>query len=183
MTPPDWTACTEEQFWSYIAWHLDKAGIGSVLVGGAVVAIYTEGLYRSGDIDLVLEGFPAKAVAEVLSPLGFRPTRRYWAHPECPHLYVEFPPGPVSLGEEFPVIPAEMEKDGRKLKLLSPTDCVKDRLAAWIHWKSRATLDQAALVATRQQNAIDFDQVREWCRREGAPKAFDDLLEAMRGVG
>jgi hypothetical protein len=160
-----------------------QAGIGSVLAGGAVVAIYTEGLYRSGDVDLLLEGFPAKAVADVLTPLGFHQRRRYWAHPKRPHLYVEFPPGPVSLGEEFPVTPAELEKDGRMLKLLSPTDCVKDRLAAWIYWKSRATLDQAALVATRQRNAIDFDQVSDWCRREGAPKAFDDLLEAMRSVG
>lgn len=112
MTEPDWTTCTEEEFWSFVAWHLSAAGIDSVLVGGAVVAIYTEGLYRSGDIDLVLEGFPARSVASILSPLGFRQSGRHWAHPACTHLYVEFPPGPVSLGEEFPVTPAEKERTG-----------------------------------------------------------------------
>ena len=40
-----------------MGWHLEGAGIGSVLVGGAVVAIHTEGLYRSGDLDLVPDHF------------------------------------------------------------------------------------------------------------------------------
>lgn len=38
-----------------MAWHLEGEGIRSVLVGGAVVAIYTEGLYRSGDLGAVRE--------------------------------------------------------------------------------------------------------------------------------
>ncbi|WP_338288294.1 hypothetical protein [Luteolibacter sp. LG18] len=183
MTEPDWKSCNEEDFWSYIAWHLSKAGIESVLVGGAVVAIYSEGLYRSGDVDLVLEGWPLKPVAEVLEPLGFRPSGRHWSHPSCAHLYLEFPPGPVSLGEQYPVIPAELEKEGQRLKLLSPTDCVKDRLAAWIHWKSRSRLDQAALVASRQDGAVDFEEVRRWCGKEGAPTAYDDLLAAVQNLG
>jgi len=32
---------------------LDQAGIESVLVGGAVVAVYTKGAYRSGDLDFI----------------------------------------------------------------------------------------------------------------------------------
>jgi len=183
MTEPDWSCCNEEEFWAYIAWHLDKAGIDSVLVGGAVVSIYTEGLYRSGDVDLVLESFPGNGISDVLAPLGFHPSGRHWSHPACTHLYVEFPPGPVSLGEEFPVIPSEIEKDGRRLKLLSPTDCVKDRLAAWIHWKARSRLDQAALVAIRQRKVIDIEKVRNWCLKEGAPDAYKDLEIAMQSIG
>jgi hypothetical protein len=53
MQPPDLSRCTEEELWHYVAWHLEGEGIHSVLVGGAVVAIYTEGLYRSGDLDMV----------------------------------------------------------------------------------------------------------------------------------
>jgi hypothetical protein len=45
MEAPDWSHCTEEELWLYVAWHLEGEGIRSVLVGGAVVAIYTEGLY------------------------------------------------------------------------------------------------------------------------------------------
>lgn len=55
MQPPDWQRCTEAELWRYVAWHLEGEGIRSVLVGGAVVAIYTEGLYRSGDLDMIAD--------------------------------------------------------------------------------------------------------------------------------
>jgi ABC-type transport system substrate-binding protein len=53
LKEPDWKNCTEKELWEYVASHLSKNGIDTILVGGAVVAIYTEGLYRSGDLDLV----------------------------------------------------------------------------------------------------------------------------------
>ena len=54
MKEPNWKTCSEEELWKYVATHLAKNGIDTILVGGAVVAIYTEGVYRSGDLDLVL---------------------------------------------------------------------------------------------------------------------------------
>ena len=35
MKEPDWKSCTEEQLRKYVAFHLAKDGIDSVLVGGA----------------------------------------------------------------------------------------------------------------------------------------------------
>ena len=57
MNEPNWENCNERELWQYVAWHLDGEGIYSVLVGGAVVAIYTEGLYQSGDLDMVPDDF------------------------------------------------------------------------------------------------------------------------------
>src|ERR1035437_9689072 len=157
MNPPNWNHCTEEELWHYIAWHLEGAGIQSVLVGGAVVAIYTEGLYRSGDLDIVPDDFQRSRIAEVLRSLGFTPDKsRYFKHPECSHLFLEFPKGPVEIGEAYPVIPDEIEVEGRRLRLLSPTDCVKDRLAGYIHWGSRANFDQAVLICLRQRDRVDL---------------------------
>ena len=70
MDEPDWTTCTEEQLWRYVAWHLEGAGIRSVLVGGAVVAIHTEGLYRSGDLDMVPDDLGRGRLPEVLARLA-----------------------------------------------------------------------------------------------------------------
>jgi hypothetical protein len=39
-----------------------------------------------------------------------------------------------------------------------PTDCVKDRLAAFYHWGDRQGLEQAILVL--KTNAIDIDSVK-----------------------
>ncbi|MES2661222.1 MAG: hypothetical protein V4689_21560 [Verrucomicrobiota bacterium] len=180
MTPPDWKTCDEGELWRFVAWHLEGAGIQTVLVGGAVVAIYSEGLYRSGDLDMVLDRHRRSEVTEALKEIGFFPDKsRYFKHPECKHLYVEFPPGPVELGEEHPVYPAEIPVEGRILRLLSPTDCVKDRLAAYIHWKLRDNFRQAVLVARRQKDRIDFQNLAAWCEREGGAVAYAELLDEL----
>jgi hypothetical protein len=163
-----------------VAWHLEGKGIRSVLVGGAVVAIYTEGLYRSGDLDMVPDDLGRNRLTEALGKIGFEPTQsRYFKHPECNHLFLEFPRGPVEIGEEYPVIPAEIELEGRKLRLLSPTDSVKDRLAGYIHWKSRANFDQALLICQRQMDRVDLDAVCDWCAGEGGISAFEELVNRL----
>ena len=184
MKAPDWQRCTEEELWHYVAWHLEGAGIGSVLVGGAVVAIYTGGLYRSGDLDLIADGFHRGRLAEALREIGFEPSKsRYFKHPKCPHLFLEFPRGPVEIGEEFPVIPDEIEIEGRRLRLLSPTDCVKDRLAGYIHWNSRANFDQALLICRSQAQRVDLNRVERWCQSEGGLNAFRELEIRLKEIG
>jgi hypothetical protein len=184
MDRPDWNQCSEEELWRYVAWHLEGAGIESVLVGGAVVAIYTEGLYRSGDLDLVVHSLDRGKVADALAKIGFETTRsRYYKHPKCDHMFLEFPPGPVELGNEHPIYPAVQEIEGRALKILSPTDCVKDRLAGFIHWNARDLLDQAALVCLRQTHRIEWKEIERWCEAEDGKDAFIELQKAVeRGV-
>lgn len=180
MSAPDSKSCSEEELWRYVASHLETKGIGTVLVGGGVVAIYTDGLYRSGDLDLIAEERFRKRLPDVLAKIGFLPSKsRYFKHPECEHLFLDFPPGPVEIGEEYPVTPASIEHEGRPLKILSPTDCVKDRLAGYIHWKSRANFEQAVLVCRSQHDRIDLRSVERWCRAENAGDTYRELAEAL----
>lgn len=65
--------CTEEELWKYIAVHLKSKGIDTILVGGAVVSIYSKGLYRSGDLDFVLGSLFTKGLPEARKTL---PTSR-----------------------------------------------------------------------------------------------------------
>lgn len=181
MNPPDWPNCREEELWSYVAWHLEAAGIETVMVGGAVVAVYTDGIYQSGDIDLVPDDTMRDGIVGVLVEIGFARRGRHFVHPSCPQLFVEFPNGPVSIGEEFPIEPDERVVEGQRLKLLSPTDCVKDRLAAFIHWKARDCFDQAILVCRQQAARIDWGGLERWCAGEGSrgKEAFAELRAAM----
>jgi hypothetical protein len=182
MQAPNWKECTEEEAWQFVAWHLEGEGIHSVLVGGAVVAIYTAGLYRSGDLDMVPDELGRNRLSEVLAKIGFTPTKsRYYRHPDCSHLFLEFPRGPVEIGEQYPVVPDEIMVEGRKLRLLSPTDSVKDRLAGYIHWNSRANFDQALLICRQQMQRVKLDVVRDWCIQEGGLHAFDELISNLSG--
>lgn len=180
VTEPVWENAKEEEVWKYVAWHLSEAGIEAVLVGGAVVAIYSEGLYRSGDLDMIPDEFQRDRIWGVLEKIGFEKTQgRYYGHPRCQHLFVEFPRGPVELGEQFPIEPAEELVAGRMLKILSPTDCVKDRLAGFIHWGTRDLFDQAVLVCQRQAKRILWNELRQWCEGEGDEEVFKKLREAV----
>jgi len=69
--------CTEEELWKYVAIELAKNGVDVILVGGAVVSIYSEGAYRSGDLDFVLNDFSRQKLDEVLTNLGFNKSGRF----------------------------------------------------------------------------------------------------------
>lgn len=172
MKEPDWTRCTEEEVWKYVATHLARNGIDTVLVGGAVVAIYSDGAYRSGDLDLVQVTYLDKRLPELMREIGFEVREsRHYNHPRCRHVFVEFVSGPPGIGEDTRITPAEVKVDGTVIRLYSPTDCIRDRLASYIHFKAMECLDQAVLVA--RKHPYDRTKVKKWCKDEGAPDAYD----------
>ena len=57
---------------------------------------------------------------------------------------------------------AKMEFETGKLFLLSATDCVKDRLAAYYYWDDLQSLEQAVLVAKSKE--IDISEIRRWSK-------------------
>jgi hypothetical protein len=65
---------------------------------------------------------------------------------------------------------AEIDTEAGVLRLLTPTDCIKDRLAAYYHWDDEQCLQQAVWVA--QQNEFDLESVREWSIKESAEDKF-----------
>lgn len=176
MKEPNWAIATEKEVWEYVAWHLAKNNIETLLVGGAVCAIYSEGIYRSGDLDLVSLSVFDEKIPEIMESIGFEKTGRHYTHPNC-HLFVEFVAGPVGIGEDTKIKPDKREVEGQTLYIYSPTDCIRDRLASYIHFRARECLDQAALVAERFP--FNKKKVKDWCRTEGAPQAYDDLMKKL----
>lgn len=175
----DFKICTEKELWEYVAVHLKKNGIDTVLVGGSVVAIYTDGAYQSGDLDFVKTSMFVTKLEEVMSELGFKKHGRHYVHPKCRHLFVEFPGGPpLGIGEDNTIVPDEVEVEGTVIKILSPTDCVKDRLASYIYFKTQDGMDQALLVAKNQD--VNFPSIKKWCAGEGHPEVFNEFVRALK---
>ncbi len=141
-----------------------KNRIPVVLSGGACVSIYTQNKYTSYDLDFVLETPVSRSkVRAVLSALGFCEEGRHFRHPRTPYI-VEFLLPPLSVGQEPVREILEIRRGGKSLRLLSPTDCVKDRLAAFYHWNDRPSLDQAVLVCRDAE--VDLREVRRWSLSE-----------------
>jgi hypothetical protein len=170
--------CTEEELWKFVASHLKTRNIDTVLVGGAVVSIYTEGAYESGDLDLILTNFFVKNLPEVMKEIGFLKKDRHYIHPECSHLFVEFPKGPLEIGDDLKILPQEHEIEGKTIKILSPTDCVKDRLATYIYFKDRVGIEQAVMVAGK--HPVNLEAIESWCKKEKAQDVFQEFIESLK---
>lgn len=154
----------------YVSDYLRKNGINTVLSGGACVAIYTKNKYTSYDLDFVMESFSVrKSINSILEKIGFIEHGRYFVHEETP-FFLDFLVPPLSVGEEPVKEIVSIKKKNMILKLLSPTDCIKDRLAAFYHWNDIQSLDQAILVAKR--NKIDLKEIERWSINEGMIDKF-----------
>jgi len=175
----DFKSCTEEELWKYVASNLKKKGIDTVLVGGAVVSIYSEGAYQSGDLDFVKMNMFEKGIPKAMNELGFeKKSQRHYAHPGCTHLFIEFPSSFLEIGEDNQITPDEVEIEGVKIKILNPTDCVKDRLASYIHFNARECLDQAVLVA--KKHPVNLNKIKKWCKGEKGESHWNDFLVKLK---
>jgi len=179
----NFNSCTERELWEYVAVSLSKNGIPTILVGGAVAAIYSEGAYRSGDLDIIIESnkISDKYLSESMNSIGFKKSGRHWIHPDCNHLYVEFVSPPLAIGDDYLIKPIEIKIYGQAIKILSAEDCVRDRLASYVYFKAKECLDQAYLVANKQK--IDIKNISKWAKVEGkemenAINELKDKLEA-----
>jgi len=161
----------------YISDYLRKRGIDTILSGGACVSIYSGQRYLSYDLDFVLISYVhRKDIKAALDEIGFKERDRHFVHKDTPY-FIEFLSPPPSVGDEPVREIAEIKKGKMVLKLLSPTDCVKDRLAAYYHWDDRPSLDQAVLVC--QSQPVDLSEVQRWSVKEGMNKKFKIFRKAL----
>lgn len=132
----------------------------------------------SYDLDFVLlDTSQKKRVGETLEKIGFKPDGRHFRHRGVPFI-VEFLSPPLSVGEEPVKEIHTIEENHRKLRLLSPTDCVKDRLGAYFHWNDRPSLEQAVMVGLAQK--INLEEIKRWSIKEGMKDKYRDFLRELK---
>lgn len=133
-----------------------------------MVSIYSENEFQSYDLDFIT----SHAIKELVAPLatlGFvRGTGRHFTHPRTPYL-VEFPPGQLMVGDQAINRIHELKTAMGAIRLLTPTDAVKDRLSAFFYWSDRQSLAQALAITRRQP--VDLADIEGWVNREPAPAA------------
>jgi hypothetical protein len=164
---------TQVELAAYVQSHLLKAGIRVVLSGGASVSFYSNNAYVSHDLDLINIGFvKRKQIQTALDKLGFKEHGRHFIHPDTDFI-VEFPDGPLSVGEEPVKEIVEVKFSTGTLSVISATDCVKDRLCAYYFWNDNQGLAQAVLVA--KNNKVDFRKIERWSKAEGKSKEYREF--------
>jgi len=171
------TKTTIEELGAIVCQALKDAGIEAFLSGGAVVSIYTKNKYESYDLDFITFG-DRKKIKKIMEALGFvQDKSRHFIHPKSVY-FVEFPGSATMIGGERISEFHERKVKTNTLKLLTPTDCIKDRLAAYIHWNDKQGLEQAVMVAQNQE--FKQTKVKQFCKSEGNVGAYEDFLERLR---
>ena len=161
-----------------VASALRAEGIRAVLTGGACVSLYTRGVYHSKDIDFVLETQVTRAeLDDAMGTAGFSRRGDRYEHDHV-RFYVEFPPGPLAIGNDLAIRPVEIRRFGLRALALSATDCCRDRLAAFYHWNDRQSLRSAVLVALR--NRVRMGAIEQWSHREGATSGLQEFRREVQ---
>jgi hypothetical protein len=154
---------------------LKKDGIDAVLVGGACVSIYSENRYQSSDLDFATYE-EMKPIEKALTKLGFKRIGRQFSHLDCEFL-IDFVNPPISIGHEAVHEFSTLKTPTGTIRLLSPTDCAKDRLAAYFHWNDAQALEQSLMVA--ENHKIDLKDLKRWAKAEGFEKKLEEFLKRI----
>ncbi len=129
----------------------------------------------SNDVDLVVESASSrKMIDEAMNEMGFSEVGKSYTLPGTDY-FVEFPPGPVTVGTEPVKVIKEIPLSTGILRIISATDSVKDRLAAYYHWGDEQCLYQARLI--KHNINVDLIEIERWSRGEGIEKEFHFFME------
>jgi hypothetical protein len=162
---------------AFVSTHLRINGIACVLSGGGCVSIYTANRYHSFDLDFIENvSSDRKEIRKIMGEIGFLEKNRYFKHPGNDYL-IEFPQGPLSVGGQTIQKTVTLSFSTGKLILLSPTDCIKDRLAAYYHWNDKQCLEQARMVS--ESRRINIEEIKRWSIAENRLEDFKKIREML----
>lgn len=151
--------------------------IRAVLTGGACASLHSRGEYLSQDLDYIIQGSVTRTqLDQAMAATGFRREGAQYRHPKTP-FFVEFPAGPLAIGDDDLVEPVEVNVGGVTVVALSATDSCRDRLAAFYHWRDIQSLRVAAVIARRQP--VDLAAIRRWSRQEGRASEYREFEVEM----
>ena len=149
-----------------VATHLRDHDIQVVLVGGLAVELYSENIYLTKDIDMVDISYakPAK-LHKAMAEIGFEKSGRIFVCAST-DITVEFPSPPISVGDELVTETTTVDTPAGALSVLFARDVIKDRLAAYIHWRDKPSLVQALAVLIKYPE--EADAIAAFCEAEGS---------------
>ena len=160
----NWERISLKELAALVSTALRDDGIDAILVGGACVSLYTNNRYQSFDLDFVTHS-PVKEVTPPMRKIGFRrESTRHFTRKDCP-FFIEFVAPPAAIGDAPVTDRHVMRTKYGNILMLTASDSVKDRLAAYFHWKDPQSLEQAVLIAKSRK--VDMKEIRRFSREEG----------------
>lgn len=157
---------------------LEECGLGRVIVvGGYAVELYSGGAYRTGDVDVIVEG--GGALLRRALGLIEEWRERVWVHRALSYAIDIVSP---SYGK--PKQPVVLEVGGKRVYVEPPEECIVSALAACVYWGSDLDCEKAAMVMAAQWDVIDWEYLERRCVEEGVAEKLEEVkrvVESVRG--
>ena len=159
---------------------LSHAGTTAVLTGGGAATLSAPEAIQSYDLDFILTAYGGDGSAgEALAALGYSLRGQHYEHSTSQFL-LEYPPGPLAIGDELITKWTTLKEGDRLLHLLTATDSCRDRLAAFYHFHDRSALQQALAIQGAQPERTDLELIERWSKREGQVERCAEFLQSAR---
>lgn len=155
---------------SIVSQAFEAEGLRCTLVGGSAIEVYAPGIFKSGDIDLVIEELRGAAHRARLDPvfdsLGFEKEGRHWRRGD---LFIEVP-------SQFLEDPAEVIRLGHfPLNVVAKEVLLADRVIGFKYWRYTSYGQQAIDMIAAFGDAIRLDRLLPRLVDNQATDAYDAL--------
>lgn len=159
---------------------LERINEPVVLCGGSAATYYAPEAYESRDLDFVITfGARPREVNAALQPLGYvRKPEGLYAHRSIVYT-IDLLPGPVAIDQET-ITTFNTERRGEQLlRVLTPTDVVRDRVLTFWAWGDQRALRVAVAVAHARSADFDFAFFEEWTNKLAGSFGYDRARQAV----
>ena len=165
-----------------LAWlnkELEERDLGKIIItGGFAVEIYTGRIYRTMDVDLIIEG-PQGAVIieEILKRLGERIARGYLLREES-LIFKSIDVVSCTYGRSLE--PIKLEVNGLWLYLDPPEELITIYLAGWKFWGSTEDRDKALWLLVAMEKILNIDILKKLAKQRSVEDKLQELLDLLK---
>lgn len=161
---------------------LARQKITAVLTGGSAATVYAPKAYQSRDMDFILHWHgEATGGAAELAALGYTERGQTWYHKDS-SFTLEFPKGPLAVGDDLIKVWDTLHSGDLLLHILTPTDCVRDRLM-WFYLQPTDRSALAAALGVAAEQKVDLKPIEAWSAREGFTDKFEEFRRRLTRLG
>ncbi|MBN1282478.1 MAG: hypothetical protein JXA24_01735 [Proteobacteria bacterium] len=174
----NFNAMPVRQIAAAVSRHLSQAGYDPVLTGRACAAAYIGARIKPKTLDFVLTEYEVPELAEAMRTIGFMRSGLYNYVSRRSPVDVVFSPPPLAVGDHLVKETAVMKAKGGSIRLLTPTDCCRQRLSMYYRWGDREAFDDAVELALCHE--IDMDLVKRWSDWEWCSDRFEEFHREIK---
>jgi len=158
--------------------RLEERGIGRIIItGGFAVEIYTGRVYRTMDVDIVVEGAgAARIVEEFLKRIGEKIGRGYLPYAE------------TISAKSIDIVSTVYDREMKPVRLMvgdshvyiePPEELLIRYLSAWKFWGSTEDRDKAVWLYYTWRNRMNLDYVADKARRTEVEDKLSELKQLV----